>query len=79
MPAIARRWFSGKFAIAFHASLARSGLITAAWTVREIGCPAPRTCSIAFTIAGMLLWLKARVVEMLSRVSLLKLLLAKKF
>lgn len=78
MPAIARRWFSGRFSIAFHASLARFGLIAVAWIVREIGCPAPRTCSIAFAFSGILLGSKARIVEMLSRVFLFKAVVGRK-
>ena len=60
--AIARRCSTGRASIAFHASLTRSGSVAAAQTDRAIGCPAPRTCSMAFTIAGMLLGLKARTI-----------------
>ena len=62
IPAIARRCSNGRASIAFHASLTRSGSVAAACTVRAIGCPAPRTCSMAFMIAGMLLGSKARIV-----------------
>ena len=70
IPAIARRCSTGRASIAFHASLTRSGSVAAAQTDRAIGCPAPRTCSMAFTIAGMLLGSKASTILNLIRLAL---------